>query len=192
MLDFSSSLALLVLGQIPLLVKLWLDQKNSISGHRLEMYKRQLQAAESLCPPLLRLQASCDLGLVLIRGPKDTPYEERAQFVHGYTNTLEKFQEAWEKAEVVLPSSLVLNIHNYYVNAVRIHFRALGVSLTEQQGGNQSYEEIQSETHALFNSIRNSLRLFLGTDPLTSGVMKQIYAGSAIHTLLIKSETRLR
>jgi hypothetical protein len=188
--DFPSAIALLVLSQIPLLIKLWLDQKNTISGHRLEIYKRQLAAAELLAPTLSRLQASCEAGLFAIRNlPPKARKEQRPLFTVGFADSLSAFRKAWDTTEVILPSTLVVCIDKYYTNAVHIHFQALGGPAPEMMKV-LSYDQLQSENQSQFNAIRNLLRVLLGTDRLSESVIRQLHTDNRF-AILVRGEEEL-
>ena len=71
---FLPSLALVLLAQIPLVLKLWLDYRSKTSGFKQELYRRQLDAFQLLLAQLTPLND--DLACVVRAFPDSSLFDE--------------------------------------------------------------------------------------------------------------------
>ena len=121
--SFLPSLALVLLAQIPLLLKFWLDYKSKTAGIKHALFNRQLDAFQSLTQELTSLHEN--LSHVVRVFPDSSLFDgdlkETATFA--YTAALKNhlaFHERARSVDLLLPAELSIACHKYTYGASRI------------------------------------------------------------------------
>src|SRR5436305_2393399 len=107
MTQFVASLGLVLIAQIPLLLKLWLDHKGKTLQLKLELHKRQLEVFQDLVNHLI--EAFEELEGVVTIFPDSSLLDEQTKIVGGecYRRALlsnRALADTTRKAELVLPA----------------------------------------------------------------------------------------
>ena len=167
--QFLHSVVLLILGQIPLVVKLWLDHRSKIEPYRKEFFARQAVMFLEL------YIAVTDLHWALFRNislyPIDEGSSEHREFVEEIRKGLGKSYSEWSavlrKSELLLPAQMVRATWDYHVLSAKISAAAAGVrSLQEDDVG-----RMWKDQTLLYNQIVNEMRVRLGVDTLSGQLL---------------------
>lgn len=182
---FLVSLLLVLIAQIPLLLKFWLDYKGKTIGFKHELYRRQLEAFQSLMSKLTKLHQS--LQSVVSICPDSDLINDKGQELarHIYkavVNTRDAFDEAVSGAELLLPAPLSLSASHYKFGASRILECAMNLPILKDRP-RPDIKELWSAQQKYFNQMVNSMRLSVGVDALTSEVFRELHASGTATVL---------
>lgn len=167
---FLYSLILLLLGQIPLLMKLWLDHKERSAPYREHLYQRQTDLS---CRLYEALANSYDaVHSCLTWWPPGVPVDTKNNEIQAHTlkevaKKLRDWQQALKRTELLLPAEIVAAASEY----TRCHGRLLNSLVRNRQ--ELTDEKLEKEWEDLtnaYNTLVNMLRLSLGVDSLSGEV----------------------
>ncbi|HSP13179.1 MAG TPA: hypothetical protein VLV78_00345 [Thermoanaerobaculia bacterium] len=172
--DFTYSLALLLVGQIPLLVKFYFDHKSKKDAFRQDIFTRQVNAYTRLAQLTTRLHRNQHHAVQFYgHTPKDTSEKEliTSPMKDGLKNWT-SWTEVLDECELVIHSRLVVLLAEYRTRAIQIlSADSFGVTIKSRDELIAAWKEQNDR----YNAIINSMRLFIGTDALTSEITKLIH-----------------
>src|ERR1700754_507936 len=182
---FLPSLALVLLAQIPLALKLWLDYRSKTSGFKQELYRRQLDAFQLLLAQLTPLND--DLANIVRAFPDSSLFDESDQGLKDtvslvYKHALEAhlaFHKESIRADLLLPAELSLGVHLYTRGASRILECAMNMP-TLRQSIRPDITKLWADQQERYNALLNLMRISVGIDALTSDVMRDVHANKRI------------
>ena len=168
--QFLYSLLLLLLGQVPLVIKLWLEHKGRVEPYRKHLYERQAGVFLDLYVALSKAHTALHNCLSVF--PPDLPVSSDHQALHSETKQslgarLTDWSETLDRSEIFLPAQLVKLSWDYKVLQSQLLMAAVGVH-------NLSRDEITTKWQTLsqhYNGIINGMRLSLGIDSLSAQLL---------------------
>jgi hypothetical protein len=168
--SFVFALVLLLLGQIPIVVRLWLDHRERIAPHRKYLYERQVESFQQLYQSLT--DSFVSLHHCLTVAPPGLPVEpEHKELVTNIKSrvgpALSKWNETLKQAELLLPADLIRLTSEYDVKWA--HLLAVTVG-NRTVTSNQLQDEWEALNHC-YNAIVNLMRLFIGADALSGQLL---------------------
>ena len=177
--DFLSSLLLVAVAQIPLLLKLWLDHKNTISGFKQELYKRQIDLYLKLSAELIEVHQNSEVIIELLdEGSlpqiKDGP--NSLDIAGTYQKNNQKLMDTIKEAELLLPAELCVDLPNYVTCSTRLWVKGFAPMVSSQKSLSSS--EIWEEQENLYNTITNRMRIVCGTDMLSKSTINQFLSST--------------
>lgn len=189
--EFFNSLLLVAVAQIPLLLKLWLDHKNAVSGFKQELYKRQLEGCQKLSACLTVVLENSQIIIKFIgekslpkdKGDQDTDDKDDQDLDKVYHKNIKELMESIKTVELLLPAELCEYLSKYVTCSTQLWAKGFFPMIINQ---NKSPVEIWKEQEELFNVIINYMRLICGTDMLSNSTFKQIFNSSGKKTSLIR------
>lgn len=178
MVPFLPSLILVLVAQVPLLLKFWLDYKSKTIGFKQLLYGRQLDAFQTLMSQLTKLHWALQ-SLVSICPDKDFVEDDSQELAqHIYKSVLDarsEFDDGVSRAELLLPAGLSGSAANYKFGASRILECALNLP-TLGDAPRPDIKALWSVQQDCFNKMLNEMRLAVGIDALTSEVFREVHA----------------
>ena len=169
--SFLSSLTLVMVAQVPLLLKFWFDHREAVSGFKLE---RQMDAYKHLSALLFKVYQNSQALILLIREGsfpgKDKSAGFSSELRQAYLRNHSDLVDAVRDAEFLLPTRLSVDFSKFLTSSIRIIFKAFDSPESSRAAG-LNVEEIWSEQEVLYNSIANQMRLACGIDPLNDPKM---------------------
>jgi hypothetical protein len=176
---FVTSLALVLIAQIPLLLKLWLDYRSKTSGFKQELHRRQIDAFQ----PLLAQLTAVHEGLEMIVSTfadvtilNDTTRESASYFHSSTLRANIALGDMRRGADLLLPADLSIALHKYTRDTARIVTCAMGIQAAFD-GAAVDIKALWPEQQVRFGISLNIMRLSVGTDALTSDVMREVHSG---------------
>lgn len=164
----------LVITQIPLLLKLWMEHRERSSNLKLELYKKHLAVAEELAEKLGAAQTDAD-ALATMIDEGDLPDSDNNKFLQEYLpSVLERihdFSRVLLRVEVFLPAIIVVSLQRYTVVTTRLWYSG---SVPGPRSFNETPQELHAEASILYNQIFNQLRIHCGADSLSESMLTQI------------------
>lgn len=174
--DFLISLVLLAVSQIPLLLKLWLDHKGTISGYKLELYRRQLDAYKAISISLESVFRNSSALATLTEErtlPADKDDEFFSSIKKSYFDDIRTFGTDMRSAQLILPAKLVVDCFEFESYAMRLLFKAFEIGQTP--GSREwSVSELWAKAQELYNSMTNQMRHAGGIDALSNQVIDHL------------------
>lgn len=177
--SFLSSLALLLLAQIPLLLKLWLDYRAKLNSFRYELHKRQLDLFPPLAAQLDVVHQSMSIIGTTFDGISSWGDDETKRFARDFTSKAMKdnlkLAELYCQAELLLPAVVVIALHQYIQDGAHMMSAVFGMrapnsDLPTEPGA--SWRKQQER----FDIALNLMRLSVGTDVLTDEFLREAHA----------------
>lgn len=170
--QFFYSIILLILGQIPLIIKLWLDHHSRVDQYRKELFERQINSYIEIYIAITNLHWSF-FSVIDLYAIKNS--EKDKTIWDGITSGLITHYSEWRnvlrKTEFVLPSNLVKATWDYHTNAAKI----LGACVVSGKYSPKIVlSDIWKDQTLLYNSIVNNLRIRAGIDSLSKEVLSMV------------------
>ena len=133
MMPFFASLALVALAQIPFLLKLWLDYRSKTISFRQELHRRQLEVFPPLAAQLNSLHSSIAMIATTFGDVSSWGNDETKKFAREFAGSAGKenlrLAELYRGAELILPASVAIALHEYIRDAARLSGEVLGVDV---------------------------------------------------------------
>jgi len=179
--NFLLSVILVLIAQIPLLLKLYLDYKSKKDVFRQDIHKRHMDAYEEIAAAMNELQS--------IQHGKVELFCEKANDEDEFLRSIRKSEgEAWtkwnsliKKKEFLLPAALVVKISEYNVASAR----TLGAGILLIKTAEELKANWQNQIE-LYNDIFNYMRGMLGVDTLSIETFKMIQQAEKVS--IVKSD----
>jgi hypothetical protein len=178
MITFTTSLALVLIAQIPLLLKLWLDYRSKTSALKQELHKRQIDAFQPLLAQLTKVHEG--LEFIVRTFPDITrlnePAKEFASRLYNSTSTANlELAEMTRDVDLLLPAELSIALNGYTGDTARIVTSAMGMPMAFD-GVTFNIKTAWREQRARFGISLNLMRLCVGTDKLTTDVIREVHS----------------
>lgn len=172
---FLYSLLLLLVGQIPLVIKLLLDHRAKADPYKKHLYERQASTFLDLYSALSKAHASLHNLLLAFPEPADDDEhkELRSSLVESLSEKLASYAEALDRAELFLPADVALHCWQCKTKQSYLFGAAMGIRLLPQK---ELWELWQKLSHH-HNMVINSMRLGMGVDKLSAELLELLSRG---------------
>jgi len=168
--SFLFALVLVLVGQVPLVIRLWLDHKERLAPYREHLYERQVELFQELYATLTDSFVSLHHSLT-IAPPGLAVAPEHQEIVASTKASVgpanKRWSDALKKAELLLPAPLVVAISEYDVAWARL----LAVTVGHRSLSDAELTEEWQALNGLYNTIVNVMRLSLGVDALSGQLL---------------------
>jgi hypothetical protein len=178
---FLSSFALILVAQIPLLLKLWLDYRGKLNNFRQELHKRQLEIYPPLAAQLNVVHDWLAMVGTTFDGVASWGDEETKKFAREFTSQAIKdnlaLNDLCRRAELILPAPVVIALHEYIHESARMMGSVYGIKPLHPQSiqdGTSAWRRQQQR----FDAVVNLLRFSVGTDALTNEFLREVHSGN--------------
>jgi|GEM_PF-5635126 len=169
--NFLLSIFLVLIAQMPLLLKLYLDYRSKKDVFRQGIHKRHMDAYEEIAAAMNELQ-SIQHGMV-------TLFYENVKNEDKFLQSIRKSEaKAWvkwnsliKKKEFLLPAELVENISKYSTFSAKT--MSIGMDISEIKTVEQIKSHWQNQVE-LYNTIFNIMRVLVGVDILSIETLNMI------------------
>src|SRR5918911_440174 len=167
---FLFALVLVLIGQVPLVIRLWLDHKERVAPFRKHLYERQVELFQELYSTLTDSFVSLHHSLSI--APPGVPVAPEHQELVTSTKASigpanKKWSDALKQAELLLPAPLVAATSEYDVAWARMLAVTVGLRVLSETELREEWESLNE----LYNTIVNLMRLSLGVDALSGQLL---------------------
>jgi molybdopterin converting factor small subunit len=189
--SFLLSAALVLIAQVPLLVKLYLDYRSKKDIFRQSLHERQINAFEEIASAMNELQSIqySKVNLFCLGAKAGDEIFDSIQTSE--SKTWAKWMSLIKTKEIFLSVHLLENLCKY--NALST--RTLGAGLGQDLSFVKTTEELElnwKEQVELYNVITNQMRIMMGVDTLSQETLQMIIKkGDEIPVIKLKMETDL-
>jgi hypothetical protein len=174
--NFFYSVLLVLISQIPLVLKLYLDHKGKKDSLKQKLFDKQIEASIRIYRHLTDLHWSQYRQVSVWKGAasEDEWFQNfERELIKGSFDTLHRFTETVVSEEFLLPARIVGALDEYKINAYKI----LGAAVRSELTAIRSWQELTSlweKQQELFNALVNAMRMRLGIDVLSDELTKFI------------------
>jgi len=167
---FLFALVLLLLGQVPLVIRLWLDHKERVAPFRKHLYERQVELFQELYRTLTDSFVSLHHSLTI--APPGVAIDPEHQDLVATTKgsvgpALSKWTDTLKQAELLLPAPLVAATSEYDLAWARLLAVTVGARVISDAELREEWEALNGR----YNTIVNLMRLCLGVDALSGQLL---------------------
>lgn len=188
MTDFATALALVLVAQLPLVFKMWIDFKDRSEEYKREVYRIQLTALSALAHRLSHVYFT--LGHMVTLAPvsdSDPEYykETRNQVVKLTAEANGDLFSEIQRNEFVLPATIAVTLSDFMSRSSEMLRIAMGVHPNDDGPVARlpALWKLQEET---FNVCFNQMRSLVGIDAISGDILRRLNPGTT-HTLLQSS-----
>lgn len=173
--SFFYSFILVLIAQIPLLLKIYFEYKQNISDFKLELYRKQLDYYIILSGKISSVQKNNDILFEMYKdGSLD--YDQKNIDIKNmsieWLNEINELQKYAMSNNLLLTADMVVDTEEYSkFSSMLITRGVLKIKLSNEK---HSIDEIYENQLKLFNKIFNKIRLIIGTDQLSEHNTYQI------------------
>lgn len=167
---FLFALVLLLLGQVPLVVRLWLDHKERVAPFRKQLYERQVEVFQEVYRGLTDSFESLHNILCIARPgvAVDPEHRELVANTKGAAGPAHKrLSDALRQAELFLPAPLIVAISDYNIAWARLLEIIVGNRALPDAELRKEWETLNGR----YNTIVNTMRMCLGVDALSGQLL---------------------
>ena len=180
---FIYSLALILISQIPFLVKLWLDYRSRRTSYRDQLFTKQMDAYIEIYRLIHELQSSLlsHISYCAFRNEDDS-YKDLMNAARGIAaRSSIDFSDAVRRHEMILPSTLIERLSKYDLIAAHITIAGEeGASINNRD----ALQKVWEEQILLYNFIINDMRQRGGTDRLSAEISSMLQQEKRIEIVI--------
>jgi len=185
--QFLYSLLLLLVGQVPLLIKLHLEHRGKADPYRKHLYERQASAFLDLHIALAKVHAGLhNLLLVFPDGPDDDKHKEfHSSVAKSLSDQLTAYSEALDRAELFLPADIALQCWHCKTLQYQLFGATMGIRSIPRQELLEQWDKLAEH----FNLAVNGMRLCMGVDSLSRELFELLSSGrtkALVNTLSLR------
>jgi len=178
---------LVLVAQIPLLIKLWMDYKSKKDFFRQEIYRKQVDAYQQLFTSLTRLQAVLH-DIIEFHGYSSED-EEAKDVVRSFRKTVWERRKEWNKKfenfAYYLPTDLLKQALEYDSLVANLLLAGTESSrLKDKEDMSVAWDHIEQK----YNALTNGMRIIAGIDSLSSEAFKLIMEQQEVSVLVEKRD----
>lgn len=178
MLTFWHSLALVFLGQIPLLLKLWFDHRERASPFARDFYAKQMSSFSDVIKHLkenhdhARITHTLHHEGSLPAKKTDTGIDMDAIY-KSYLQQDIHLGEAIGTHYIFLPARIILLLDEYRTLSAQLKAMAFGIAPTPTPM-EETPQKLWERLNVVYHQVLNTLRIAIGTDALSEDVARRL------------------